>query len=312
MKILVTGGAGFIGSHVVGEYLRAGHEVAVVDNLSTGHRENLNPAAKFFEADIRSTDMENIFSHFKPDVVNHHAAQKSVPYSVENPQFDADVNLMGLLNLLERSRTNGVQKFILASSGGALADPEMIPSPETGSPLFVSPYTVAKYASEKYLEFYQTTYGLETLCFRYANVYGPRQTPDGEAGVVAIFTQNILHGKPCKVYTLPGMPRGATRDYVYVKDLVVAHEMAVTQRVTGVYNLGTGIETDTLTLVEQLQAISGRVVPVTMEGARAGDLDRSCLDSSKIARDLGWHYTTSVADGLQRTFEWARSLPHDA
>ncbi len=312
MRILVTGGAGFIGSHVVDAYLGAGHEVAVVDNLSTGHRDNLNPAAKFFEADIRSDRMSNIFSEFRPDVVNHHAAQKSVPYSVENPRFDADVNLMGLLNLLDLCQQHGVQQFILASSGGALADPGLIPSPESGSPLFVSPYSVAKYASEKYLEFYQHTYGIQTLCFRYANVYGPRQTPDGEAGVVAIFTQNILRGLPCKIYALPGMPRGATRDYVYVKDLVVAHEMAVTRRVSGVYNLGTGIETDTRTLVDELFAISGRVVPVTVQGARAGDLARSCLDSSKIARDLGWSFTTSVTDGLTRTYEWAHSLHEES
>lgn len=308
MKILVTGGAGFIGSHIVDKYLSAGHEVAVVDNLSTGHLDNLNPNAQFFEVDIRSAQMGDIFRQFRPDVVNHHAAQKSVPYSVEKPIFDADVNLMGLLNLLERSREQGVQKFILASSGGALADPDRIPSPETGTPLFVSPYAVAKYASEKYLEFYQHTYGIQTLAFRYANVYGPRQTPDGEAGVVAIFTQNILGALPCKIYALPGMPRGATRDYVYVHDLVKAHELALTHQVSGVYNLGTGIETDTRTLLDHLFAIADRTVPVTVAGARAGDLARSCLNNEKIERDLGWSYTTSMARGLEETYEWARRL----
>ncbi len=308
MRILVTGGAGFIGSHIVDEYIATGHEVAIVDNLSTGHRDNLNPHARFFEVDIRGEQMAEVFGQFRPEVVNHHAAQKSVPYSVENPLFDADVNLMGLLKLLELSRQHGVQQFIMASSGGALADPGEIPSPETGTPLFLSPYSVAKYASEKYLEFYQITYGMQTLSFRYANVYGPRQTPDGEAGVVAIFTQNILAGRPCKIYALPGMPRGATRDYVYVKDLVAAHGLALTHNVTGVYNVGTGIETDTETLTDHLLTISGRRVPVSIEGARAGDLARSCLDNGKILRDLGWSFTTSVADGLRLTYDWARNL----
>src|SRR3990172_6796187 len=188
MKILVTGGAGFIGSHVVDAFIKAGHRVCVIDNLSTGKRENLNPKAKFYRADIRSGKAREIIASFRPDVINHHAAQISVPESVENPLFDADINIMGLLNVLEAARANRTKKIIFASSGGAIyGEAGKHPTPETYPPEPLSPYAITKFASEKYLAFYNRQYGLDYTVLRYSNIYGPRQIPTGEAGVVAIF-----------------------------------------------------------------------------------------------------------------------------
>lgn len=244
MKILVTGGAGFIGSHVVDAYIEHGYEVVVIDNLSNGKVEHINKKSKFMNIDIIKDKrwLETIFQEEKFDLVNHHAAQKSVVSSMQNPTFDAHSNIIASLYLLENATRYGVKKFIFISSGGALSnDQNQIPSPEHIQPKFESPYAISKYTIEKYLEFYHTNFGLTYTILRYANVYGPRQTPDGESGVVPIFLRNLLAGKPSVIYTFPDMPRGATRDYVYITDVVEANMLALYKGDNQILNIGTGI-----------------------------------------------------------------------
>ncbi|RLG28585.1 UDP-glucose 4-epimerase, partial [Methanosarcinales archaeon] len=224
MKILVTGGAGFIGSNVVDGYIREGHDVVVVDNLFTGKRENVNPKARFYKADIRSEEIREIIKEERPDVINHHAAQISVPESVRDPLFDADVNIKGILNLLESAVRYGVKKFIFISSGGAIyGEAEEFPTSESYEPRPLSPYAISKYCSEYYLSYYSHQYGLKFTTLRYANIYGPRQIPHGEAGVVAIFMNNILSGKKSVLYHFPEDKEGMIRDYCFVEDVVEAN-----------------------------------------------------------------------------------------
>jgi UDP-glucose 4-epimerase len=224
MKILVTGGAGFIGSHVVDAYLELGHEVVVVDNLSSGSIENLNPKAKFYKMDIRDSDIEDLFKNEKPDIVNHHAAQMDVRKSVEDPIYDADVNIIGSLNLLQNCIRYGVKKFIFASTGGAIyGEQDYFPADEEHPTRPLSPYGVAKLTVEKYLYFYKEVHGLNYVVLRYANIYGPRQNPHGEAGVVAIFTSKMLKGEQ-PVINGDGFQ---TRDYTFVGDVVRANVLAL-------------------------------------------------------------------------------------
>ena len=219
MKILVTGGAGFIGSHVVDAYIKEGHDVMVVDDLSSGKLENINPKAIFHKLDIRSKEAREVILREKPDIINHHAAQMSVPRSVQDPFFDADVNVRGLLNVLEAAKDSGVKKVVFISSGGAIyGEVGKRPATENSSIMPLSPYAVTKAAGENYLFFYKNQYGLDFIVLRYANVYGPRQIPHGEAGVVAIFMERLLLGKPCIVYGFPDEPKGIERDYCYVGD----------------------------------------------------------------------------------------------
>jgi len=251
MKILVTGGAGFIGSNVVDGYIEKGHTVVVVDNLFTGKRENLNPRATFYEVDIRAPEIRKIIERERPEIINHHAAQISVPASVEDPFFDADVNVKGLINLLEASRKNGIQKFIFISSGGAiygLADE--YPTTENYPPRPLSPYAITKLASEYYLSYYQHQWGLNYTILRYANIYGPRQIPHGEAGVVAIFMSRLMNNKPCTLYRFLDEPSGMIRDYCFVGDVVKANLLALDQGENHTFNIGTGEETNTLDLLQ--------------------------------------------------------------
>jgi len=235
MKILVTGGAGFIGSHVVDAYLELGHEVVVVDNLSSGSIENLNPKAKFYEMDIRDSDIEDLFKNEKPDVVNHHAAQMDVRKSVEDPIYDADVNIIGSLNLLQNCIKYGVKKFIFASTGGAIyGEQDYFPADEEHPTRPLSPYGVAKLTVEKYLYFYKEVHGLNYVVLRYANIYGPRQNPHGEAGVVAIFTSKMLKGEQ-PVINGDGFQ---TRDYTFVGDVVRANVLALSYEKSDVFNIG--------------------------------------------------------------------------
>ena len=230
MKILVTGGAGFIGSNVVDGYIEQGHEVVVVDNLFTGKRENVNPNAKFYNVDIRAPEIGDIIKQERPDIINHHAAQISVPESVNDPLFDADVNIKGLLNLLEGAVKYGTKKVIFISSGGAIyGEAEEYPTSEAYQPRPLSPYAITKYTSEYYLAFYRHQYGLEYTTLRYANIYGPRQIPHGEAGVVAIFMDNILKGKKSVLYHYPEDEDGMIRDYCFVGDVVKANIKALTE-----------------------------------------------------------------------------------
>lgn len=313
MKILVTGGAGFIGSNVVDAYLNAGHEVVVMDNLFSGKWENLNPGARFYLMDIRNPEVAEVFAREKFDLVNHHAAQMSVPASVEDPLFDADVNVKGLVNLLEVSRQHGVRKVIFISSGGAVyGEAEEFPTSENYPVQPLSPYAITKSVSEQYLAFYRYQYGIDYTVLRYANVYGPRQIPHGEAGVVAVFMDRLLKGKTCTVYRYPEEPRGMTRDYCYVKDIVRANLLALDRGSVEVFNIGTGRETNTADLfLEVFQAMKALKpdLPDSLQNyetgaARSGDLRRSCLSCDKAAAELGFTPSYSLTEGLLKTAEW--------
>ena len=249
MKILVTGGAGFIGSNVVDGFIQAGHEVLVVDNLLTGKRSNVNPEARFHEMDIRSPDMNELIERDRPDILCHHAAQISVPNSVSNPIEDAEINIIGLLNLLESAVKHKVKKVIFISSGGAIyGEASEFPTSESCLPKPFSPYAVSKYSSEHYLAYYKHEYGLHYTVLRYANIYGPRQIPRAEAGVVAIFMDNLIQGKSSVLNHFPDDDEGMVRDYCYVGDVVKANLDAIEKGSGDCFNIGTGVGTKTLIL----------------------------------------------------------------
>jgi UDP-glucose 4-epimerase len=300
-KILITGGAGFIGSHVADGYLALGHEVVVVDDLSTGHRANLSDRARLYEADLTDAALARILERERPDVVNHHAAQKSVRLSVEDPAEDARINIIGSLRLLELSRRHGVKKVVFISTGGAIYGEEApIPTPEEAPAWPVSPYGIAKLSVEHYLFYYGVQFGMPYVVLRYANIYGPRQDPHGEAGVVAIFVERLLDGQECTIYG----DGEQTRDYVYVGDLVRANVAALDEKVHGIYNIGTGRETSVNELYQRLQAVmrvnrSPRHAP-----ARPGEQRRSAVDIRKAAREMGWRPEVALPEGLARTVEY--------
>lgn len=303
MKILVTGGAGFIGSQVADRYLTMGHEVVIVDDLSTGKSKNINPQARFYHLDISHPDLEDIFMKERPEIVNHHAAQIDVRKSVENPVFDARVNILGLVNLLEKSLKYEVKKFIFASSGGAIYgdQPEGSDPPDEEAPLRpVSPYGVAKAASELYLYCYQVIHGLNYIALRYGNVYGPRQDPFGEAGVVAIFTKKLLSGGQ-PLINGDGMQ---TRDYVYIDDVVEANVRALNCPVSGAFNIGTGIETNVNQLFRMLIEITGKSVAEVHGPPKPGEQRRSVLNCQKAHDLLKWRPQISLSEGLKRTVEF--------
>lgn len=304
MKILVTGGAGFIGGHVVDAYVRAGHDVVIVDDLSTGHRENLNPAARFYQLDVRDAAVEEVFARERPSVLNHHAAQMDVRRSVADPVFDAQVNLIGLLNLMERGRGHGLERVIFASSGGTVyGEQRRFPAVEDDPTEPISPYGVAKLASERYLYFYSCTYGIPYVALRYANVYGPRQDPHGEAGVVAIFAGKLLAGE---VPTINGSGE-QSRDYVFVADVARANELALETRFSGALNIGTGIETDVNRLFFLLRDATGSDAPERHGPAKPGEQLRSVLDPGRARAELGWAPRIGVEEGLRQTVEYFRS-----
>lgn len=304
MRILITGGAGFIGSHVAEAYLGAGHEVGVVDDLSTGTQANLDPRARFWQTDIRSAELPGILGEFRPEIVNHHAAQMSVSASTRDPRTDADINILGTLNLLQAAVRHGVRRVIFASTGGAMyGDQEMLPTPETTLPEPVSPYGVAKLAVERYLHAFHVMHGLPAVVLRYANVYGPRQNPHGEAGVVAIFSRATLEGR---TLTING-DGGQTRDYVSVGDIVRANLLATELRLgqgVPILNIGTGTETSVNDLVRSLSRIVGRELPSRHGPGRPGEQRRSALDAAQAKQVLGWEPTPDLQAGLERTFRW--------
>jgi UDP-glucose 4-epimerase len=304
MKILVTGGAGFIGSHVVDAYLELGHEVVVVDNLSSGSIGNLNPKAKFYKMDIRDSDIEDLFKNEKPDVVNHHAAQMDVRKSVEDPIYDADVNIIGSLNLLQNCIRYGVKKFIFASTGGAIyGEQDYFPADEEHPTRPLSPYGVAKLTVEKYLYFYKEVHGLNYVVLRYANIYGSRQNPHGEAGVVAIFTSKMLKGEQ-PVINGDGFQ---TRDYTFVGDVVRANVLALSYEKSDVFNIGTGIETDVNTLFQKLKQLTGANCDEFHGPAKPGEQRRSVISYEKIYKTLGWKPMTSLDEGLRLTVEFFKN-----
>ena len=308
--VLVTGGAGFIGSHVADAYLAAGYEVTVLDNLSSGRRENVPARARFVEGDVGSAAARELLAAGGFTVLNHHAAQMDVRVSVADPAFDARTNLLGLLNLLEGARAGGVTRVVFASSGGVGYDDRgTLPHVETGPKLPLSPYGVSKIGSEYYLAAYARLYGLAVVALRYANVYGPRQNPHGEAGVVAIFGKRLTTGEPLVIYG----DGEQTRDYVYVEDVAAAN-LAATPAAAPVvdcldapaFNVGTGRETSVNELAHLLIAGAGRAVPLRHEAARPGELARSALNCAKAASTWGWRPGMDLAEGLKRTYDWIR------
>jgi UDP-glucose 4-epimerase len=313
MKILVTGGAGFIGSNVVDGYIGAGHDVVVVDNLFTGKKSNLNPRATFYGMDIRSPEIREVFAREKPEILNHHAAQISVPASVSDPLFDADINLRGFLNLLENAVKHNTRKVIFISSGGAIyGEAGEYPTSERYSPKPLSPYAVSKFCSEFYLGYYRHQHGLEYTILRYANIFGPRQIPHGEAGVVSIFMTNLLEGKPSILNHFPEEPEGMIRDYCFVGDVVKANLKALTQGGGEFFNIGTGKETKTLDLYHVINEAVREIKPDLSEtlsspsaqNARPGDIKRSCLVVGKARDGLGWVPETVLGQGIRLTLQW--------
>ncbi len=304
MNILVTGGAGFIGSNVVDAYVNEGHAVVIVDDLSTGKKENINPEAKFYQLDIQSPDVETIFRSHKIDVINHHAAQMDVRKSVADPKFDASINILGMLNVMELGVRYGVKKVIFASTGGAIyGEQDYFPADEQHPLRPLSPYGITKLATEKYLFYYFSVHGIQHVILRYANIYGPRQNPHGEAGVVAIFTSKMLAGEQ-PVVNGDGKQ---TRDYVFVGDVVRANVLALSYNKTDVFNVGTGIETDVNTLFRHLKKFTGSACEEKHAPAKAGEQLRSVIDHTKARRALGWRPSVSLEKGLKETVEFFRN-----
>jgi len=312
-KIIVTGGAGFIGSHIVDALVARGHRVVVLDNLSTGRKGNLNPKAKFYKVDIRDKKISDIFKKEKPQAVFHYAAQIDARASARDPMFDAEINVLGSLNILQNAAKAGTKKIIFASSGGNLSSEEtVLPTPENKISLPASPYGAAKFSVEMYLHFFWKTYGMKYVALRLANVYGPRQSPHGEAGVVAIFINKMLRGKEPTIFG----DGKQTRDYVYVGDVVRANLLAFQSNKIGSYNVGTGKETNTLQVFRKLKKLTGAKVkevhgaPPGQEkknaAAVAGEQTRSALDYSKIRREFGWKPGADLDIGLSKTVEWFR------
>jgi UDP-glucose 4-epimerase len=304
MRILVTGGAGFIGSHIVDAYVQAGHDVFVVDDLSTGKRENLHPQARFVQADIQDPAVRQLIVTEKVEVVNHHAAQMDVRRSVADPLYDARVNILGMLNVLEGAREAKIKKFIFASSGGTVyGEQEAFPADEEHLTRPICPYGVSKRAGEHYLYFYNVEYGLPYIALRYANVYGPRQDPHGEAGVVAIFTQRLLAGEQ-PVINGDGKQ---TRDYVFVGDVAQANLAALPVEYSGPLNIGTGDETTVNQLFGSLRHLTDSSAPEVHGPAKPGEQRRSVLAWSRAAQVLHWCPQIGLEDGLRQTVEYFRT-----
>ena len=302
MKILITGGAGFIGSHVVDAYMKAGHSVVIVDDLSTGSPVNIPPGARFYLMDIASPQLEKVFQIEKPDAVNHHAAQMSVTVSARDPLLDARINSLGLLNVLENSWKAKARKFIFISSGGAIYGESPVERiPEDSTPAPESPYAIHKLLGENYLRFYEHQHGLSWTALRYGNVYGPRQNPHGEAGVVAIFITKLLAGEIPTINAYPEDPEGMSRDYVYVEDVAQASLLALEKGACQAFNIASGREVRTRELLASICRIMGRELKYTRAGPRPGDIRRSCLDIARAARVLGWKPSSDLDEGLART-----------
>jgi UDP-glucose 4-epimerase len=303
-KILVTGGAGFIGSHLVDKLLEKGYSVAIVDNLSTGRRTNLNKEAKFYKTDIQDSRISKIFAKEKLDAVFHYAAQISVRESVKDPLKDARTNILGSLNILENCKKFGVKKIIFSSSGGAIyGDTDVFPTLESAKEVPLSPYAIAKLSAEKYLYYYYKFFSLDFVSLRFANIYGPRQNSKGEAGVIAIFSEKML-SKQQPVINGTGLQ---TRDFVYVKDVVDASILALEKNETGVFNLGTAKETDINTIFIKLKELIKSDFEEVHGPAAEGESERSCLDYSLIKQTFGWEPKYDLEKGLQETVDYFKN-----
>ena len=305
MKILVTGGAGFIGSNVADRFIQEGHNVTIVDNLLTGFESNVNKKAKFFKVDIRSVVIDKIFEKTKPDVLCHHAAQIDVRKSTADPIFDADVNIIGSLNLLNVCVKHKVKKVIFASTGGALyGEQDYFPADENHPVNPLSPYGAAKLSIEKYLLFYRETYGIDFVSLRYANVYGPRQNPLGEAGVVAIFAQKLLTGKEAVI----NGDGKQTRDFVFVDDVVESNLLALNYPKSDIFNIGTGKETDINCIFRLLKKTTGSKQKEIHAPPKPGEQRRSVLDCSKAEKFLKWKPKYSLQEGIGKTVEFFQTV----
>ncbi|HEY9179578.1 MAG TPA: NAD-dependent epimerase/dehydratase family protein [Candidatus Baltobacteraceae bacterium] len=307
MRILLTGGAGFIGSHIADAYQAAGHEVLVVDSLwehGGGQRQNVPERALFVHMDVRDEKLGRIFQEFKPDVVNHHAAQHSVAISSRDPKYDADVNVIGMLNVLDNCVRNNVKKVIFASSGATFGTPDKLPMDESTPQRPESPYGITKMVTEHYLRFYKAQHGLDYTAFRYGNVYGPRQDPNGEAGVISIFIGKFLARQGVRI----DWDGEQTRDYVYVKDVARLNVIGLEKGSGMCYCIGTNKRTSVNEIYRTLCAISGFEAPVTHAPKRAGDARDAQFDSSLARRELGWEASTALPDGMRETFEYFKKI----
>ena len=306
MKVLVTGGAGFIGSHIADRLLASGHEVVVVDDLSTGHIEHLPAAARFYQMELGSAWLDELFRIERPQALVHQAAQASVRRSVEDPVFDAGVNVLGTVALLQASVRHQLRRVLFASTGGAIyGDSDRIPTPEEAPAVPVSPYGASKLAAEGYLRTFHALHHLSYAALRYANVYGPRQDPHGEAGVVAIFSQRLLGGHPARI----NGDGKQTRDFVYVGDVAEANLLALESDAVGSFNVGTGVETDINRVFALLKDYAGSSQAEQHGPPLAGEQRRSVVDASKIAKVMGWRPKTSLQEGLRETVRYFREAP---
>lgn len=300
-KYLVTGGAGFIGSHLVDSLVELGNEVVIIDNLSAGIKGNINPKAIFYNIDILDPKISEIFNKVRPDAVFHFAAQVDVRKSIINPTESAKINILGSLNVLENCKKFGVKKIIFASSGGAIyGDTAVIPTPEDYLPMPVSPYGVEKLAVEQYLDYYKREHSLDYLALRFSNVYGPRQNSNGEAGVVAIFCAKFLAG----AQPIINGNGKQTRDFIFVGDLVDAIILGVQKNITGVFNIGTGIETSINDMFDKLNKLFGSENKSVYVHNVIGEQKRSCLDCNKAAKIIKWKPQYNLDKGLKETKEW--------
>src|SRR6267143_5224876 len=304
MKILVTGAAGFIGSHVADAYVNLGHEVVILDDLSRGSKRNLNSKCRFYQCDIRDREgIEKVFLLEKPTVINHHAAQMDVRRGVREPLFDAQVNILGSINLIEVAVAHGAKRFIYAATAGAgYGEPKQMPVPE-GYPMNpITPYGISKHTVEHYLFTFRFLYGLEYVVLRYGNVYGPRQNSQGEAGGFAIFSEQMLAGVQPVIYG----DGKKIRDYVYISDVVAANVAALERGTNEIFNISTCVETTDLEVFQLVRDLLGKQVEPKYVARRPGEIDRICLDISKAARLLGWMPTVSLAEGARRTVNYFR------
>jgi UDP-glucose 4-epimerase len=305
LKILITGGAGFIGSNLVDALVGLNHDVVVVDNLSSGLRRNLNPKARFYEVDIRDKKLSEVFELEKPDIVDHHAAQIDVRKSGEDPLADAEANILGSLNLITNCVRSGVKRMVYASTGGAIyGDPQYLPADEKHPINPISQYGVSKHTVEHYLHLYSIIHGLDYMVLRYSNVYGPRQNPYGEAGVVAIFAIQMLTGKQPTIFG----PGDKTRDYTHVSDIVKANIVALDKGKNAICNIGTGVETSDQEIFDTLAGVLGYKEKPVYAPVRKGEVYRISLECSKARKELGWSPKLSLKEGIAQTAEYYRKL----
>ncbi|HTX58400.1 MAG TPA: NAD-dependent epimerase/dehydratase family protein [Verrucomicrobiae bacterium] len=306
MRIIVTGGAGFIGSHIADAYVAQGHDVLVLDSLwehGGGRRANVPERASFVHMDIRDENVARIFQEFKPEIVNHHAAQHSVAISSRDPIYDAEVNVVGLLNILEHCAKGGVQKVIFASSGATFGNPEHLPITDETPQRPTSPYGITKMVAEHYLRFYKNERGLDFTALRYGNVYGPRQDPNGEAGVISIFIGKFLRREGVRI----DWDGEQTRDYLFVEDVAEANVAALTRGSGGCFVMGTGVRTSVNGIYRTLVDISGFQAPVTHAERRPGDARDAQFDAAGAKKALEWKPKTKLVDGMRATYDYFAS-----